>query len=76
MAEVATDHSADWQGLGVSILHRLVIDTLLDAANLPAPKYVRAIDEVVDAASSTATPPAATPPASKAPAAASSWPPW
>jgi hypothetical protein len=47
MAEVATDHSADWQGLGVSILHRLVIDTLLDAANLPAPKYVRDIDEVV-----------------------------
>ena len=29
MAEVAGDHSADWQGLGVSILHRLVIDTLL-----------------------------------------------
>ena len=47
MAEVATDHSADWQGLGVSILHRLVIDTLLDAAKLPAPKYVRDIEEVV-----------------------------
>ena len=47
MAKVATDHSADWQGLGVSILHRLVVDTLLDAANLPAPKYVRDIEEVV-----------------------------
>jgi uncharacterized protein (DUF1015 family) len=47
MAEVATDHSADWQGLGVSILHRLVMDTLLDAKNLPAPKYVRDIEEVV-----------------------------
>ena len=47
MAEVATDHSADWQGLGVSILHRLVIDTLLGATNLPAPKYVRDIEEVV-----------------------------
>ncbi len=47
MAEVAADHSADWQGLGVSILHRLVMDTLLDAANLPAPKYVRDIEEVV-----------------------------
>jgi uncharacterized protein (DUF1015 family) len=48
MAEIASDHCADWQGLGVSILHRLVMDTLLDQPNLPAPKYVRAIDEVVD----------------------------
>ena len=32
MAEVAADHCADWQGLGVSILHRLVVDTLLEAA--------------------------------------------
>jgi uncharacterized protein (DUF1015 family) len=48
MAEVASDHCADWQGLGVSILHRLVMDTLLDQPNLPAPKYVRAIDEVVE----------------------------
>ncbi len=79
MAEVATDHSADWQGLGVSILHRLIIDTLIlgDASaamtndecrmtndgglphirhssfgnssfpQLPAPKYVRDIEEVV-----------------------------
>ena len=37
MAEVATDHSADWQGLGVSILHRLVIETLL-APQLLAPR--------------------------------------
>jgi uncharacterized protein (DUF1015 family) len=47
MAEVAADHSADWQGLGVSILHRLVMETLLDSAKLPAPKYVRDIEEVV-----------------------------
>lgn len=47
MTEVATDHSADWQGLGVSILHRLIIDTLLDRPSLPAPKYVRDIEEVV-----------------------------
>jgi uncharacterized protein (DUF1015 family) len=47
MAQVATDHSPEWQGLGVSILHRLIVDTLLDAPNLPAPKYVRDIDEVV-----------------------------
>jgi hypothetical protein len=47
MAEAASEHSDDWQGLGVSILHRLVLETLLDAANLPAPKYVRDIEEVV-----------------------------
>jgi len=47
MAEVAANHSADWQGLGVSILHRLMVDTLLDASNLPAPKYVRDVEEVV-----------------------------
>jgi hypothetical protein len=46
MAEVAADHCRDWQGLGVSILHRLIVDTLLDAPNLPAPKYVRALAEV------------------------------
>jgi len=48
MAAVADDHCAEWQGLGVSILHRLILETLLDAPNLPAPKYVRAIEEVVD----------------------------
>jgi uncharacterized protein (DUF1015 family) len=48
MAEVATDHSSDWQGLGVSILHRLVMDTLLaPSPQPPAPKYVRDIEEVV-----------------------------
>jgi uncharacterized protein (DUF1015 family) len=48
MAEVASDHSADWQELGVSILHRLVMETLLaPGSSLPAPKYVRDIEEVV-----------------------------
>ena len=46
LAEVASERSEDWRSLGVSILHRLVIDTLLDAPKLPAPKYVRALDEV------------------------------
>jgi len=49
MAEVAQEHSADWQSLGVSILHRLIVDTLLGAAEAPQPMYVRAIDEVVEA---------------------------
>jgi uncharacterized protein (DUF1015 family) len=47
MAEAASEHSDDWQGLGVSILHRLIVDTLLDSPKLPAPKYVRDIEEVV-----------------------------
>jgi uncharacterized protein (DUF1015 family) len=52
MAEAAADHSTDWQGLGVSILHRLIIDTLLagdpwGGSALPAPKYVRDVEEVV-----------------------------
>ena len=53
MAQVAGDHSLDWQGLGVSLLHRLIIDTLLadsllDGPSLPAPKYVRSIEEVTE----------------------------
>ncbi len=48
MAQVAGDHSADWQELGVSILQRLVIETLLGAENLPKAHYVHLIDEVLD----------------------------
>lgn len=48
MREVASDHSADWQSLGVSILHRLVIETLLEAKNLPKANYVHLIDEVIE----------------------------
>jgi uncharacterized protein (DUF1015 family) len=47
LAQLAAEHSADWQGLGVSILHRLIVESLLDSPNLPAPKYVRDIEEVV-----------------------------
>jgi uncharacterized protein (DUF1015 family) len=43
----APDRSDDWRGLSVAILHRLVIDTLLKATNLPKPTYVHLIDEVV-----------------------------
>jgi len=47
MAEAASDQSSDWQGLGVSLLHKLVIEMLLDQPNAATPKYVRSIDEVV-----------------------------
>jgi uncharacterized protein (DUF1015 family) len=48
MAEVASEHSSDWQALGVSILHRLVIDALLESKDMPKPRYVHLIEEVVD----------------------------
>ena len=48
MADVAAEHSDDWQGLGVAVLHRLVIDTLLAARDLPKPRYVHLVEEVVE----------------------------
>src|SRR5690606_2975119 len=40
MAEVAAEHSDAWRDLGVAVLHRLVIQTLLGAKDLPKPTYV------------------------------------
>ncbi|EAQ78710.1 DUF1015 domain-containing protein [Blastopirellula marina] len=48
MSEIAAEHSGDWQALGVSILHRLVIETLLDAKELPKANYVHLVSEVVE----------------------------
>jgi uncharacterized protein (DUF1015 family) len=48
MAEVAQDHNEEWRGLGVSILHRLIVDTLLDHPNLTETKYVHLVQEVVE----------------------------
>jgi uncharacterized protein (DUF1015 family) len=47
MAEAAAEHSADWRELGVSLLHRLIIDTLLGARDLPKAEYVHLVSEVV-----------------------------
>jgi len=49
MAQQATDHSPQWQGLGVSILQRLVIEDALGMADLPKPKYVHLVEELIDA---------------------------
>jgi uncharacterized protein (DUF1015 family) len=46
MAEVAAEHGPDWQTLGVAVLHRLVVDTLLQPASPPKPTYVHRVDEV------------------------------
>jgi uncharacterized protein (DUF1015 family) len=47
MAERASDHSEAWQGLGVAVLHRLIIDDLLAAKDPPKPRYVHLVEEVV-----------------------------
>jgi uncharacterized protein (DUF1015 family) len=49
MAEIASDHDEAWRALGVSILHRLVVDTLLAPPELPKPRYVYLVEEVLDA---------------------------
>jgi uncharacterized protein (DUF1015 family) len=48
MASLAAEHSGDWQMLGVSILHRLLIESLLGGADWPKPRYVHLVDEVVE----------------------------
>lgn len=48
MAEAAKDHTEAWQSLGVSLLHRLLIEDLLGCKDLPKPKYVHLIEEVVE----------------------------
>ncbi|MFK8115282.1 MAG: DUF1015 domain-containing protein [Rubripirellula sp.] len=48
MKELAGQQSDDWQGLGVSLLHRLVIDELLESKGHPKPTYVHEVSEVVE----------------------------
>lgn len=48
LGKLASEHSADWQGLGVSILHRLVMENLLGLSDLPKPMYVHSVQEVID----------------------------
>ncbi|MDZ4819219.1 MAG: DUF1015 domain-containing protein [Planctomycetota bacterium] len=48
MAEIASEHSEDWQELGVALLHRLLVDTLLGAKGHPKPHYVHLVSEVVE----------------------------
>ncbi len=48
MGDVATEQSDEWRSLGVALLHRLVIEKLLGFTDLPTPKYVHSIQEVVD----------------------------
>jgi len=47
MRRIAPGQSQRWRSLGVSLLHRLVIDDLLGAAGHPKPTYVHQVEEVV-----------------------------
>ncbi|MFN9912233.1 MAG: DUF1015 domain-containing protein, partial [Pirellulaceae bacterium] len=42
------DQSDDWRGLGVAILHRLVIEDALGLQGHPKPNYVHLVKEVID----------------------------
>ena len=48
MDEAAADHHPEWRELGVSILHRLLVDTILGLTDMEKPKYVHLVEEVVD----------------------------
>ncbi|MBY0456744.1 MAG: DUF1015 domain-containing protein, partial [Gemmataceae bacterium] len=51
MAQLAPEQTAAWRGLGVSILHKFVIDRLLreQVGGTPVCKYVHLLGEVTDA---------------------------
>jgi uncharacterized protein (DUF1015 family) len=48
MDEIAVDRDPTWRQLGVSILHRLVIETLVAPGVDVEPKYVHLVEEVVE----------------------------
>jgi len=47
MDEIAQDHHPEWRELGVSLLHRLIVATLLEVPEPPKPEYVHLVDEVI-----------------------------
>jgi uncharacterized protein (DUF1015 family) len=48
MADVAKEHTPEWRELGVALLHRLLIEDLLGGKDLPKPRYVHLVQEVVE----------------------------
>ncbi len=48
MKRLAEQQSDDWRGLGVSLLHRLVIDDLLGCKGHPKPTYVHDVGELIE----------------------------
>lgn len=48
LAAVAEDHSPEWRELGVSVLHRLIVETILGRGGQVPTKYVHKIEEVTE----------------------------
>ncbi|MCY2976843.1 MAG: DUF1015 domain-containing protein [Planctomycetota bacterium] len=48
MESLAPNQSEDWRGLGVAILHKLILDDLLGLEGHPVPTYVHFVQEVID----------------------------
>jgi uncharacterized protein (DUF1015 family) len=48
MDKLAPDHGPEWRSLGVSVLHVLVLDSLLAPLGKPLCRYVHLIDEVLE----------------------------
>jgi uncharacterized protein (DUF1015 family) len=48
MDRLAPEHSPEWRSLGVSVLHVLVLDTLLKPLGTPSCRYFHLIREVLD----------------------------
>ncbi|GHT21401.1 phosphatase [Planctomycetales bacterium] len=46
--EIDREHHPEWRELGVSILHRLLVETLLETPEPEKPKYVHQVSEVVE----------------------------
>lgn len=54
MAGLAPEQSEEWRGLGVSILHKLVLEKQLAALGTPALTFVHLLKEVTDAVAAKA----------------------
>ena len=48
MQAIAPNQSDAWQGLGVAIVHALILDDLLGLKGHPNPTYVHLVQEVID----------------------------
>lgn len=47
MAELTPDRSLQWRSLGVAVLHRLIIEDLLQCSQLPTPQYVHTTEDLI-----------------------------
>ncbi|MDR0391119.1 MAG: DUF1015 domain-containing protein [Planctomycetaceae bacterium] len=49
MDKVAPEHHPEWRELGVSLLHRLIVETLLGVVETPKPCYVHLVQDLISA---------------------------